>query len=212
MGLDWNPGPKAKSGFDQEFQELWRKLHAKSCFFRERKKKRFLEITSTAFETLDTPRVGFDPAATEWARKAFPDRKDKSLTEQVFLDRMRGFYVLELVPPCDGLPLYTNGQPSGYVEQYSFRAQFLTLDCKEVVGESLIESAYVSKLPAETIEYGELLLAQAQRFAAAHSIDLAQVQANDDEASTENKLHIVQAAGKWCRFWGRKGHWLEAYF
>ena len=151
MGLDWNPGPKAKPGYKLEFEDLWRKLHARSCFLRGRKVKRFGEITITAFDTLATPRVGFDDAATEWAMKVFPDRKDKSLTEQVFLERMRGFYVLDLVPPCDGLPSYTNGHAGGYVERYSFRAQFLTLDCTDVVGQELIDGAYESKLPQDTI-------------------------------------------------------------
>src|SRR5437899_1116820 len=129
MGLDWNPGPKAKPGLEQEFRALWQKLHSKSCFFRDRKVKRFQEITTTAFETLSTPRVGFDATATAWARQqAFSNRKDKTLTEQVFVEQMRGFYVLDLVPPCDGLPRYTNGHAGGYVERYSFRGQFLK-DC-----------------------------------------------------------------------------------
>ena len=80
----------------------------------------------TAFETLNTPRVGFDAAATEWAhQEAFPNRKDMSLTEEVRVERMRGFHVLDLVPPCDGIPRFTNGHAGGYVERYSFRGQFL---------------------------------------------------------------------------------------
>jgi hypothetical protein len=111
MGLDWNPGPKAKAGHEQEFRKLWQKLQGRYCFFREGKVKRFDEITLTAFETLATPRVGFDSSATEWARRvAFPNRADKSLTENRFIEQMRGFYVLDLVPPCDGLPRYSNGQ------------------------------------------------------------------------------------------------------
>src|SRR5690242_3145798 len=110
MGLDWNPGPRAKPGHEQEFRELWQQLHAKACFFRERKVKQFHAITTTPFDTLNTPRVGFDAAATEWARRvAFPKRKDKSVTEDVFVEKMRGFYVLDLVPRCDGLSRYSNG-------------------------------------------------------------------------------------------------------
>jgi hypothetical protein len=63
MGLDWNPGPKAKPEHEQEVRKLWHKLQAKSCIFRSRKVKRFREITVTAFETLGAPRVGFDGAA-----------------------------------------------------------------------------------------------------------------------------------------------------
>jgi len=69
MGLDWNPGPKAKPGHEKEFRELWQKLHSKPCFFRDKKVKRFKEITAAAFDTLSTPRVGFDHAATAWAKE-----------------------------------------------------------------------------------------------------------------------------------------------
>ena len=213
MGLDWNPGSKAKPQHEQEFRELWHKLHAKSCFLRSRKVKRFTEITTTAFETLGTPRVGFDAAADEWARhKAFPDRTDKSLTEEVFLQRMKGFYVLNLVPPCDGLPRYTNGHAGGYVERYSFRGQYLRLDCLDVIGQELIDSAYESKLPEETISYGKTLLDRAGQYAASHSINVADVHFVEDDQSPISKLDIVLAAGRWCLFWGERGHWLEAYW
>ncbi len=212
MGLDWNPGNKAKSGFEPEFLELWRKLHAKPCFFRSRKVKRFGEITVSAFETLHTPRVGFDAVADGWVRlKAFPSRVDKSLTEEVFVARMKGFRVLELVQPCDGIPTYSNGYAGGYVERYAFRGQFLK-DCLDVIGDDLLETGYVSKLPQETIAYGARLLEKAEQFAASHSIKLSDVRSIDDEDSPIYKLDIVLSASRWCRFWGERGHWLEAYW
>jgi hypothetical protein len=211
MGLDWNPGPKAKPGHEQEFQELWHKLHAKSCF-RARKVKRFEEITVTAFDTLGTPRVGYDAAATEWAhRDAFPKRKDKTLTEQTFVDQMRGFYVLDLVPACDGLPRYSNGHAGGYVERYSFRGQFLK-DCTEIIGDGLLESGYESKLPKDTIVYGGRLLDTASQFATARSVDTTKIHLAEEPESIEFQLDVVFSAGRWCRYWGERGHWLEAYF
>jgi hypothetical protein len=211
MGLDWNPGPKAKPSHE-EFRELWTKLHARSCFFRERKVRRFKEITTTAFDTLAAPRVGFDAAAIEWARtKAFPMRKDKSLTEDVFLRQMQGFRVLDLVPPCDGLPRYTNGEAGGYVEPYAFRGAFLK-DCKEIIGDELLESAYTSKLPEDTETYGESLLEAASVFASARDVDCSKIHLADDPESIEFRLDVVFSAGRWCRFWASKGHWLEAYW
>ncbi len=212
MGLDWNPGPKAKPSHEQEFRELWAKLHARSCFFRERKVRRFKEITTTAFDTLAVPRVGFDAAATDWARTtAFPKRKDKSLTEDVFLRQMQGFRVLDLVPPCDGLPRYSNGQAGGYVEGYAFRGQFLK-DCTEIIGDDLLESAWNSKLPEDTATYGESLLEAASAFASARDIDRSKIHLNEDPESIEFRLDVVFTAGRWCRFWAAKGHWLEAYW
>ena len=212
MGLDWNPGNKAQPGFEQEFRELWRKLQAKSCFFRSRKVKRFHEITVTAFDTLRTPRVGFDDAANEWVRlKAFPNRTDKSLTEEVFVQRMKGFCVLELVPKCDGIPTYSNGQSGGYVEGYAFRGQFLK-DCLDVIGDELLKSGYVSKLPDETVAYGAVLHKKAEDYAASRSIKLSEVHSIDDEDSPIYKLDIALSAARWCRIWGERGHWLEAYW
>lgn len=212
MGLDWNPGPKAKPGCEQEFTELWRKLNSgRWCFGRERKVKRFSEITQTAFETLRTPRVGFDVAATNWARQMFPNRQDKSLTEDGFIGGMKGFYVLDLVPPCDGLPRYSNGQPGGYVERYSFRAQFLA-DCVEIIGQELLDAGYGSKAAEETIGHGGKLLERASQFAQAHRMDMSKLPPPEDPDSMQFHLDVVIAAGRWCRFWGEKGHWLEAYF
>ena len=209
MGLDWNPGSKAKPGHEQEFQELWRKLHAKSCFWRSRKVKRFQEITVTAFETLSAPRVGFDAAATEWAQKKFPSRKDKSLTEQQFIEQMKGFHVLDLVPPCDGIPRYSN-ESLGYVDRHSFRADYLR-DCEEIIGKELLDSAYESKQPEETVSYGGKLIKKATDFASAHGIDTAKTLQSDDPDSVEFRVNVVLAAGRWCQFWGQRGHWLEAY-
>ena len=209
MGLDWIPGPKAKPGYEQEFLALWEKLHAKSCFWRDSKLKRFQEITTTGFETLAAPRVGFDASATEWARRAFHQRKDKCLNEQQFLERMQGYYVLDLVPPCDGIPRYSNG-PLGTVDRYSFRGEYLR-DCQDILGQDLVKSAWNSKLSEETAEYGRELLGRATAYATAHGIDISKVHLAEPD-SAEFNVDVVLAAGKWCRFWAERGHWLEAWF
>jgi hypothetical protein len=212
MGLDWNPGPKAKPNHGQEFCELWAELQGESCVSREQRLTRFREITITAFETLATPRVGFDAAATAWARREiFPRRVDKSLTEDVFLQQMRGFYVLDLVAPCDGLPRYTNGSTGGYAEKYAFRGQFLS-NCTEIIGEQLLDSAWVSKLPEDTNSFGQNLLVAAIQFASSHRIDTGKIHLAEDPDSIEFRLDVVFSAGRWCRFWAEKGHWLDAYW
>jgi hypothetical protein len=212
MGLDWNPGSRARPGHEAEFVELWKKLRAKSCFFRDRKLNRFGEITIPAFETLNCPRVGFDEAATRWAEEdAFPRRSDKSLDKETFVQTMKGFYVLSLVSPCDGLPRYTNGSPGGYVEPYAFRGAFLK-DCEHILGESLLNSAWMSKLPNDTITYGNDLLDAANRFASSGNIDLSMVHLSEDPDSEEFHLDVILSAGRWCKFWGERGHWLDAYY
>jgi hypothetical protein len=210
MGLDWNPGPRPAAGHEREFEQLWHELQSESCVRREEKAARFQEITVSAFETLGAPRVGIDEVATQWAHQvAFPRRVDKSLTEQVFVERMRGFCVLDLVPPCDGIPRYSNGSAGGYVEAYSFRGQFLT-DAVEIIGEELLDSAYVSKLPEETVTYGNVLVEAAERYAARLSIDTGTIRLAEDPDAIEFRLDAVFCAGRWCRFWGARRHWLEA--
>jgi hypothetical protein len=211
MGLDWNPGPKPRTGCEAEFERLWRKLHSRWCWARGAKERRFGEITLPAFDTLKAPTVGIDPEATAWAGRQFANRVDKSLTEDVFASRMVGFRVLALVAPCDGLPRYTNGGPGGYVEAYAFRGQFL-VDCEAIIGQELLEAAWNSKLPSETVAYGQTLLQRASGFARDHNVDLAAVHHSEDPASTEFHLDVVQTAGRWCVFWGERGHWLESYF
>ncbi|MEP6672208.1 MAG: hypothetical protein ABJF10_23800 [Chthoniobacter sp.] len=211
MGLDWNPGPKAKPGGEAEFEKLWRKLHSKWCWRRAAKVRRFGEVTLTAFDTLGVPAVGADAAATEWARQQAVHRVDKSLTEEQFVRGMNGFRALALVPPCDGLPRYTNGSPGGYVEAYAFRGQFLK-DCTAIIGPELLNAAWNSKAPADTVAYGRALLQRASAFATAQHIDLATVHLAEDPETDEFHLDVVQSAGRWCVFWGERGHWLEAYF
>jgi hypothetical protein len=211
MGLDWNPGPKAQVGCEDEFHKLWAQLHAKWCFRRSHKLRRFGEITLSAFDTLGTPTVGRDESADEWALQIFPKRQDETLNWQQFYAQMRGFRVLDLVSPCDGIPRYTNGAAGGYVERYAFRAAFLN-DCTEIIGNELVASAYQSKLPAETESYGAALLQRAVNFGNARSIDTTLLHMADDPDSAEFHLDVVFSAGRWCRFWGERGHWLDAYF
>jgi hypothetical protein len=124
---------------------------------------------------------------------------------------MEGFYVLDLVPPCDGLPRYSNGYPGGYVERYSFRGAFL-IDCEDVLGSNLLESAWISKLPKDTVSYGEILIERAEQYAAQNGIDSSTCHLVADIDSDEAQIEIVLAAGRWCRFWGERGHWLDAYY
>jgi hypothetical protein len=211
MGLDWNPGPRAKPGHEQEFAELWQKLHRKWCFGREKKVARFKAITLPAFETLAAPRAGVDPRADEWVREQYPKRLDKTLSEAAWREAFRGFHVLPLVPACDGLPRYTNGAPGGYVEAYAFRGQFLK-DSEAIIGADLVARAWDSKNPAETLSYGNHLLERAQSFIERERLDPAKISWEADDRSNEFRVDVVLSAGRWCRFWAERGHWLEAYF
>jgi hypothetical protein len=170
VGLDWNPGNKAKPGSEVEFADLFGRITAADTGGRrDALVERFHQISITAFETLGAPVVGRDSEADRWARQLHVDIGSDE-PEEAFLAQLDGFAVLPLVPPCDGLPRYTNGSPGGYVEQYAFRAQFLH-DCTDDIGEELLAAAYVSKLPEELLIYGRRLLAKAKELADRHALD-----------------------------------------
>lgn len=230
MGLDWLPGNRPKPGHEAECEELVRKLSepesgSSGLFFwknkqagmteaeREAAKARFFEISITAFETLDAPQVGHDAAATEWARKRIrkdkPDMSDADM--QTALDGTAGYYVLDLVPPCDGIPIYSNG-PLGYVENYSFRADFLK-GCTGIIGDELLERGYASMVSADFLDYGRTLIRKAEEAASAAGIDIENlVFDDDDDDSVEFQIHVVQSAGRWCVFWAERGHILDPYW
>jgi hypothetical protein len=70
MGLDWNPGNKAKPGHEAEDAPL----------------ERYHEISITAFETLGAPIVGRDAAADAWARQLRVDRGIEMLEDEFLND------------------------------------------------------------------------------------------------------------------------------
>jgi hypothetical protein len=226
VGLDWNPGNKAKQGHEAEFTEVLRRLLAsKPGPDRDALEGRFHNISVTAFETLRAPRVGRDPEADAWARRVYREEAREESVEE-FLRELEGFWVLDLVPPCDGLPRYSNGSPGGYVEAYAFRAQFLH-DCEDELGEELLASAYESKLPDEMLAYGRRLLAVANELARRHGVDPHNLVVPDEfptmeefaagktgptTLSPEHRIDVMHSAGRWCVFWAERGHFLDAYW
>ncbi|QFT54500.1 hypothetical protein [Microbulbifer sp. THAF38] len=207
MGLDWNPANKAKPGHEEEFKKITKKLLGKVWFGRKRLEQRFEEISISAFETLNTPQVGIDEAATLWAKEKYKG-SNQEISEEEFLSRLTGYYVLELSPPCDGIPYYSNSL-LGYVDAYSFRAQLLK-DCKEIIGEDLLAKSFEYQQPSELVRYGEDLIKLASRYSESHKIKIPD-QA-PEETGTSFNLHVVVSAGRWCKFWGKRGHMLEPFF
>lgn len=208
MGLDWNPLARPRDGHEEEFVRLFRALEA-GADDREKLLERFHEISQSPFELLGAPRVGFDAAADEWLQETL--RENGKLDE---LDRvresMRGYYVLDLLPPCDGFPIYTHyGQYDG-LDRYSFRAKFLD-DVEDVIGPELYERAFERLLAAELAEYGSKLLAKAYAFI--ESRGLAEPAEPPEEFGTDaSRAHILFAAARWCLYWAERGHGLDPWF
>lgn len=234
MGLDWLPKNKPKPDFEAEMQKASKKWEHAWKWQKKKLEARIDEISITPYETIGAPCVGSHDSADEWLRAHYrgqnPDASEQKIAEVI--EETKGLYVVPLAPPCDGVAAYTNGQPGGYVEQTSFRAQFLT-DCGDIIGEDLFETAYEEKTPEELAAYGAQLVAKAQAYAATHGIDLGtlaqtleEMEKNDPgeqvgELTTLSKdfiqsreftLDVVLSAGRWCIYWGERGHGLDPYF
>ncbi len=208
MGLDWDPMPRAKPGHEREVAEIvmaFRRTQDKGLF------ARFGEITEPAFETLGAPRVGIDDAADAWLRTMVaPDKFDAARAG------MHGYYVLALLPECDGFPMYSNHSVSQQLDRYSFRAQFLR-DVEDELGPELFERAYEHLTVDEHVAYAAALLDTARRFAREHRVEhvehVDRATSNTyDEGSDELRAHILFAAAKWAAYWSSRGHGLSPWF
>lgn len=227
MGLDWNPIGRPKRGHEQEYERLFHLLGDGKLdepwtarlkrnifgFDREAATQRWLEIQESPFVTLGAPQVGRDAAADEWARTRYREHPPKGQTEPQFLEDLRDYYVVELAPPCDGIPYYSNGG-AGYVEPYSFRAQFIAVDCAEITGPALLERCYGSTLAPGLAALGADLRACAADYAAKKNVAAvaAARELEAEEGSPEMKAHILFSAARWCEWWSSRGHGMEAYF
>ncbi len=205
MGLDWLPGNKPQKGHEKEFENIFHLVTLNNPSNKEELIKRFFQISISPYETLSAPQVGIAPEATEWAINKYKNLKAEKPLAQ-WLEEMKGYYVLELLPPCDGFPRYSNS-PLGYVDRYSFRGDYLK-DCEHIIGGTLIEEAIVSKLAKDFLQYGKKLQQAAEKYAKMQNIKIVPP-ADDDVDSDIAKLDILISATKWCTFWAERGHILQ---
>src|SRR5262245_14170134 len=157
MGLDWQPLGKPKPGHEREFEDLFTELFIDQVHD-QAKRDRLSAIEISPYETLGAPRVGFDPQADRWAAEQYPKRPWRKLfvSRRKFMWVFHGYYVMDLLPPNDGVPYYTNGGVGSYCEVFAFRAKFLE-DCEDVLDQELLGEAWVSHNAADLGEYGTKL-------------------------------------------------------
>ena len=74
MGLDWNPGNRPRPGFEGEFRRLADGIRDQRIKEGSPEHDRFFEISISAYETLQAPRVGSDPRADEWIRRKYHEQ------------------------------------------------------------------------------------------------------------------------------------------
>ncbi|HJV49479.1 MAG TPA: hypothetical protein VJ549_09425 [Geothrix sp.] len=216
---------KAKPGFEGELASIRNAASTASGPEREKLIARFSEITIPPFSSLGAPIVGIHEVANAWLLEqhrarmksppsSVPSHLPRDEEENQLLQAYTGYHVLQLLPDCDGFPVYTNAYMYEGPDRTSFRAQFLH-DCVAVVGEDFLEQAYVRKSPTELINYGEAILNIARAYALKHGCAYLESTREPPETAADSPAtlaHILFSAAKWCRYWGSRGYGLEPDF
>jgi hypothetical protein len=216
MGLDLIVESCARAGHEAE----WRRIIERSFGdeeLTEQETNRFQEISIPAYERLDAPRVGYDPAANDWIVAV---RKAQTADEvAAVLKEFHGYFAVALVK-SDGVPAYSHAGRYEGVDETSFRGSLLS-DCKSVLNKQLIAAAWEHRFPESAIEYGQALLAAARAATesgpqpAEKTGLLAQMglgfKPRPDNFTHEEQIEIVDAAGRWFIFWGERGHAIRAW-
>jgi len=216
MGLDWQPLGKPKPGHEAEFEDLFMELFIHQQHD-QAKHARLSAIEISPYETIGAPRVGFDPAADRWASEQYPKRPWRKLfvSRRKFMRVFHGYYVMDLAPPSDGVPPYTNGGIGSYCEVFAFRGKFLE-SCEDVLGETLLHEAWVSHNATDLREYGAKLRDRAVAYAEREQVsDVLPLRDPPDHVDAEKpagQAHIVISAARWCAFWSERGHGMIADF
>jgi hypothetical protein len=212
MGLDWNPMGRPRPGHEEELGRLFREIGGATGKQRETLLTRFREISQPPFEWLGAPRVGSDPNADDWLKERLTRSGQLDKLEQARA-AMRGFYVLDLLPECDGFPPYSNYGMSQGVDRFSFRAQFLN-DVDDILGPELKQRAFTPMLADDLRQYAGQLYEKATTYARSEGVEhVEQIRRPTfEEGSPASRAHILFWAAKWGRFWAERGHGLEPWF
>lgn len=213
MGLDMRPLSKPKAGKEQRFYELYSLIPSENLSpdQREQLLEEWFALGIPSYETIKAPQVGRDAQADAWLREQYDadDNPDKPPFDEVYQD-YQGYYVIELAPEQDSVPVYRAfGQ-----DENVFRGQFLA-DCQDLISEDLLNEAWSNHLAEEAVDYAQRLLAAVTPIAQQHGLEYLKDQYEPPEAepeSLESQLHIVYSLARWLIFYGSRGHGYEADF
>jgi hypothetical protein len=208
--LEWEPLPKAKRGHEREFADLFRKLQVAKESRRDQLLQWFADVTEPAYALIGAPCVGTDEVADAWLRAKVEKSNRLEELDAIAAD-MAGTYVLDLLPPCEGFPVYRS---SLEVERYTFHAELLRATSDEL-GVELCELAYTMMLPEALSDYATRLFVTADRFAADHKLPehVATIREPVFPEGTDGRRgHVLYAAAKWCEYWSVRGHGLAVTF
>lgn len=196
------PMGKPKPGFENRFVEIFEMVTKDNIpqpsFFDKLKGKKYPtkdELLQEWFgnqiptyETIKAPRVGRDKEADEWIKAQYNELEQKPPLEQ-FLEEHEGYYVIELAKEQDGVPVYISiGQ-----DENVFRGQFLR-DCIDLIGEDLVNEAWETKQANDALDYGNRLMAIADKLAKEHNLEYLKTQRlppdTDEDTKEQTAYHL----------------------
>ena len=166
-------------------------------------------------QTLGLPKVGRNQKATDWAKKKYKELssddvcngkefKDKYPNLAIWLNAMEGAYVDELVPDenRDGIGAVTGI----FVGSESFRGKQLNfVPWLEDYEDELCW--YNNKTPDELTDMGYAL----QGILEERIQETPSVGESEAQEETHSR-ELIEAASKWCIFWGSHGHSMYAWY
>ena len=213
MGLDMRPLNKPKAGQEKRFYELYDLILSENLSPNQQEQllEEWFALGIPSYETIKAPQVGRDAQADVWLREQYEanDNPDKPPFDEVYQD-YQGYYVIELAPEQNSVPVYRAfGQ-----DENVFRGQFLA-DCQELIGKDLLNEAWSNHLAEEAVDYAQRLIAAVASAARQHGLEYLKDQYEAPEAepeSLESQLHIVYSLARWLMFYGSRGHGYEADF
>ncbi len=211
VGLDWEPLAIPRRGHEREFVDLFHKLAHAPAHRRPQLEEWFANVAEPPFATLGAPRIGHDPETEAWLLARVTRSNRLAELDQIRTE-MHGYHVLELLPPCDGFPVYSRCKDVDFLERYAFNAELL-LDLSDVLGTELFDAAFESMLADKHAAYASALTDVANQFWLDHGLPDHVATIREPvfpEGSLERKGHILYAAAKWCTYWSERGHGLVA--
>lgn len=162
------------------------------------------ELFVSPAETLGAPRIGIDPEADSWIKENWErlvtkNGNGRQLTQQEFIDSNSGQYLIEAVgDDVDGVGLI-----SGMLtDRSSFRGK--AIGRMPWLPEHIQNQAYSDMSSEELIDYGSVLEIEAAAFRKRKGGSI------DEDEDWQAK--VVEAAARWCKYWGAKGHSMHAWY
>jgi hypothetical protein len=221
MGLDLEPLGRAKPGHENEWLELTDLIYEGDELSQPQIERRNA-ITIQPFEDIGAPRVGSDEEANRWAIELARSNGHPGSDAEI-VEELKGHSAVTLmVGRCDGVAEYSAGHTMNHVDGTSFRGQLLEA-CGDILDEETITQAWQQVFrPEEAVAYGEKLLALLKNGKPITAAAAPKKKGFFDKvfparppapkAPMDDQRAIVEAAGKWFIYWGKKGHPIWANF